>query len=458
MLLRIVSIFRMTSSVHILTLVLLMSGMGASAQVIEDTRQQNPLMPTRAALNQSRRISDRSARNARTLFGFSVGAFGLYDSNFLSSQTHKQGEPGIVLSPRGYFNLGRRKSVLHLDYQFAFRRYPNQSEFDARNHEGGIEYVYLATRKLSFLLRDSGRMGPNDILSLTAGAGLIPLADESHMNQQLFFDQQRMWSNSASAGMNYQSSRNNSYSMTSDYYIARYRSSPGQNTDRISARVTNRRQITKNLTLNIHASNEWTNSADHLRDGKILRLQGGVSYRLGRNWEISGGSGWERVSLDTGEGSFPGYETSVARLTPSNRIEVRYWRQSNFQFGLSGLNRNDTIEATFNQMIGSRTSFQLLAHYYRTGNVYVYGSIQTIASSAGIEYAPHPSFVISVMAHYLHQMQDKAPVITDQPNVLPGGLVILGQPAYVIIPGLNLQIDRYIVQAGITYLFPSARR
>src|SRR5262245_66021456 len=80
----------------------------------------------RPKLTPSSRISESPSREGRNTYGFSLGVFGLYDSNVFSSSDFKEGESGLMLVPRMYANFGQRKSFLHLDYQFAERLYPGQ--------------------------------------------------------------------------------------------------------------------------------------------------------------------------------------------------------------------------------------------------------------------------------------------------------------------------------------------
>jgi len=375
-----------------------------------------------------RRISSRPARNRENSYGFSLGILGLYDSNMFGS-TPKEGLWAVAPSPRLFANLGTRKSMLHLDYQLLYRFYPTQRDLDSANHEGGFEYLYQASRRTSFSLREYVRAGPNDILAFTNEGLIAPPTGY----QQVFFDGQHMLYNSLAGLLKYQPTRKHNLGITGDYYIYRYRSQPIQDTDSFQARIQDEYQVSKQWSILGEASNEWVDSSEESRKGTIMRFMGGLVYRPNKNWRMEAKAGEERMDSDLNDDNGATYEASLTRDTGLNRLEIRYNRRSGVEIGLAGLNRYHEVSGFFDQQLGSRVSLHLLARFYRTDSI-TYGKVDTWGGGMGFDYAFHPSLVSSVFGHYVYERA--------------------GSP----LPGQDMKADRYIVYGGLTYLFPSVKR
>jgi hypothetical protein len=389
----------------------------------------------RPKLTASRRISESPSRESRNTYGFSLGVFGLYDSNIFSSYDSKEGESAVMLMGRVYTNFGRGKSLLHFDYQFAERLYPGRRDLDTQNHDGRFEYTYKASRRTTFSMSDRGRYGPNDILAFTSGSFIqIPIGDQGP-NQQIFFDRQRMWSNFLEARVSYQPSHRNRFDAAVEYRVYRYRSTSRQDTDSVRAFATDEYQFSRRWSIILDASNEWVASSSGGRDGTILRGRGGLTYRFSKQWNVAGKAGVERAHYGGNTNTRGTYEASVSRTSSSNRLEIRYALLSGYQLGLSGLNRTDRADAVFDQQMWSRVSVHLLSRYYRTSGLADFDNVQTTGGSVGFDYAMQPNIVASVFAHYLYQREGVSPAM-----------------------GMSLDLDRYLVYGGVYFLFPPVRR
>jgi len=418
-----------------LTYALLCFSIAAFAQTEEETappvtdNQTSASRPEpRPELNPERRLSQRPAGDINNHFGFSLGILGWYDSN-VSGSTTKEAMSAISPNPKFFVNLSTRKTVLHLDYEFLYRYYPDKSNQDSQLHEGGVELIHQLSRNTTFSFQDSIRSGPNDILSSTSSNNII----SSSGQLQVFFDQQKMLQNSLSGSLAYQNPRNrNSLSIDSYYYTYRYDSKPDQNTDSVSFHAIDNFRVSKQWFIVGDFSNEWINSATNSRDGTILRYMGGLAYRPTKNWEMAFKAGGERVSLVSYNQGIT-YAANATHKTKLNRLDIRYQHQSGYQIGLVDLNKYHSLIGTFDQQLSSRISINFMSSFYRT-NTAAFGHVNTLGGGGGFDFALHPSLTASISGNYVYQ-----------------------QSSYPLLDK-SLHTDRYMLYAGLQYLFPSIRR
>jgi len=156
---------------------------------------------------------------------------------------------------------------------------------------------------------------------------------------------------------------------------------------------------------------------------------------LGPNesWDISAKVGAERVQDDLGHRGAEIYEASIRRVSNLNRIHIQYRHRSGYQIGLDRLNRYHGITGYFDQQLGSHLTMHLLSRFYRTSTD-TYGNVDTLGGGAGLDYAVHPSFALTIFGHYLFQQTGSSPFSPE------------------------FRTDRYIIYAGLHYLFPSVKR
>ncbi len=376
----------------------------------------------------ARRLSSRPAGERRNHFGFSLGILGLYDSNMLGG-TPKEGLVAVTPNPTVFVNLGTRKSIFHLDYQFLYRIYLKRRDLDSKNHQGDLEYIYRPTKRATFSIRDFARSGPNDILAFTDQGAIMPSTGQ----QQVFFDRQRMWFNNLSASLIYQARSKHRIQIRADSQIYHYYSRSDQNTDSVGALISDEYRFSKRWSVLGEASNEWINSDTRSRNGRILRFMGGLLYRPANNWEITARAGDERMSYESRSFNQATYDASISRITKLNRLDIRYNRRYGYQIGLTGFNRYDGVTGYFDQQLSSRLSMSLLSRFYRT-RTDSFGTVDTLGGGAGLDYAILPSLAASVFGHYIYQKS--------------------GSPLFI----QDIKTDRYMVYVGLYYLFPSAKR
>jgi hypothetical protein len=415
----------LTVRLHLLGWLLLMAAATGFGQTEKPAGPQGSQASDRG--EQTYQISERTLRQNQNSAGFSLGILGLYDSNYLGTASLEQGQAIVSLAPRLFANLRRRNSLLHLDYELMYRRYPGGRQRDAFDHIMGLGYDFQPWRKISIRLADSLRFGPNDILSVTGAA----IAGSS---PQVFFDQQNMLSNALSGTVAITSGRKNRFEVSGNHNLMRFDSRPDENTGIAMVRASHEYQWSRQWYQTAEVSSDWVRSANSVRSGSILRFLGGLTYKSRDGWTIGGQAGGDRTHLVSGDSLQPSYRALVAKQSVATRIGLEYWRRTNSQIGLSGLNRSDSVDARLEHRFLSRLSFRLQALYYRTFGVENIGGIRSISGRAGFEYAIIPSILASMSLDYLYQRQLSAAT------------------------GPELKQDRYMISIGLFYFHPATKR
>lgn len=373
-------------------------------------------------------ISERTRRQDRNSAGFSLGVLGLYDSNFFGTSMLKEGQAIASFAPMVFANLRRRNSLLNLNYQLMYRRYPGSSKPTATDHVAGLDYDFRPWRRVNVKLSDNVRFGPNDLLLFgdPANAGGSP---------QVFFDPQNMLSNSLSGAIVFTTSRKGRLEVSGRNELMRFDSRPDENSDTTGARARHEYQWSRQWTLTAEISNEWVRSTNGIRNGSILRILGGSTYKPGKGWSIGGQAGGDRIHLASEDSLQPAYGASVARDSASNLLSLQYWRRTSYRVGLPGLNQSDSVDARFEYRFLSRLSVRFQTQYSRTLGVEIIGGVKSISGRVGFEYAIIPNLLLSVSGDYFYQRQ-QSPVGT----------------------GTALKLDKFMIATGLYYFYPATKR
>jgi hypothetical protein len=415
----------LTVRLHLLGWLLLMAAAAGFGQTEKPAGPQGNQASDRG--EQTYQISERTLRQNQNSAGFSLGVLGLYDSNYLGTASLQQGQAIVSLAPRLFANLSRRNSLLHFDYQLTYRHYPGGLQSNAADHVMGLAYDIQPWRTVNISLSDNARYGPNDILSVTAGI------NESS-SQQVFFNPQKMLSNALSGAVVVTSGRKSRFEVAGDYNLMRFYSRPSENTDIERVRANHEYQLSRQWYQTTEVSDEWSRSANGVRNGSILRFLGGLTYRSRKGWTFTGQAGGDRTHMVSGGSLKPSYLASVAKQSVTTRMGIEFWRRSSIQVGLSGLNQSDNINARLEHRFLPRLSVRLQAQYYRTFGVENIGTLRSISGRAGLEYTIIPSILVSMSLDYLFQRQ----------------------PAATTRPLLNQ--DRYMISIGLFYFYPATKR
>ena len=384
--------------------------------------------------SETQRVTQNPSRDSRNSFGFSVEAMGMYDNNPYGSGSLNQQDMAEVFAPSIFATLSHRKLMMHVEYQLAYRRYPDDHTLTSTTNDGGFELAYEKSKRLSFSVQDHARSGPNDFLSLSGGgtglysiSGLMP-------TQQVFFDRQRIVSNSALASMSFKATRNNTFAFTTDHEQSQFSVNTVENTTTARAMASENYQVSKSWGISGEVSNQWVTSVSGIRSGRILEFLGGLNIRVSKGFSIQGRAGVEEVHSGLGPKYSSTGEASFSHTSRTNNISVSYSLRSGYQLGLAGLNRNDSVTGSFDQKLGRYVTFHLQSTYFRTIGLAYYGHLSTMASSGGFEFSVHPSVVLTLSGNYMDQRQG-----TTTNNAA------------------TLNASRTMLMAGVSYLFPPVK-
>jgi len=376
----------------------------------------------------SYQISERTVRQNQSSVGLSLGILGLYDSNYLGTASLQQGQAIISFAPRLFANVRRRNSLLNLNYQVMYRRYPGGGTADATDHSASLGYEVRPWRGTNIRLMDNVRYGPNDIRSSANAAS----ADSS---QQVFSDSQNMLSNSLSGGVSITSGRRNRLDISGSHSLIRFNSRPDENTTSARVRAIDEYQWTRRWYLDVEASNDWVRSANSARNASILRFLGGPALKTAGGWTLGIQVGGDRTQLVSEASMQPSYGASVTKVSATTRAAFQYWRRSSYQIGLSGIHRADSIVARLEHRFGTRLTVNLQTQYYRTFGIESIDQLKTISGGAGFEYAIIPSVLASMSVNYMYQRQ-RFPSATME----------------------DLNVNRYMASIGLYYFYPATKR
>ncbi len=386
---------------------------------------------TRENTSSGQLFSERATSSSRTNAGFILGIRGIYGDNLFEESGSIQTLWSVLGMSRFYLNVGRRKSLFHLDYGIGYRYYNRSEGYNTFQQDASLTYNRRLSRHVNFEVEDHLRFAPNDILSMTDRIPIEPFVSTA-TSQQLFFDNEKATINHLNSSLTADLTRNQHLmvSVYSDLY--RYHSRPDQNTSTVGVNVSDDYHFSRRFFVNGTASNYWIYSVGDLRDGRVLRITGGPGFKPTPVWELRASYGIEESYENAGNRRNQVYDASISRDTSASKIVLRYTRRSTYQLGLPGINQSDIASAAFGVRLARRVSSYLRGAYYRTKSP-EYSIVETTSGSAGLEYLLRRNLLASLAGQYLYQRVHGVP--TPPPNV-----------------------DRFLVFVAIQYMFPGVPR
>ena len=135
-------------------------------------------------------------------WGFSVSAYEGYTSDIAISGYPRNDSWITSFIPRGFLNIGKRKSQFHLDVGAGYRLYNRNSELDSWDYYGNAHYSYRFSKRTSFQLYDQFTSSYNDSWSFLSLS--YPLSYNFNFSNEVLFNRQRITRNSLRTELNYQ--------------------------------------------------------------------------------------------------------------------------------------------------------------------------------------------------------------------------------------------------------------
>jgi hypothetical protein len=378
---------------------------------------------------QGRSLKDSVTQDIRNKAGFSLGLYGLYDS----APATKSGEQidkrveGMVL-PMVFANIGKKTTVLHLDYSMERRVFTN-TDVDTTFHMGNFGLTYSPSRKLVIDLSDEARSAPSNLLSLTGGfrpglPGGNPLGPGISA-----YSFERLLMNNATGRLSYQFTDNNAISFYGNSQIFRYEVSSSQDMNPYNIGASFAHSFSRNLdgAVEFLAGNYDTLSGS--RRERIKRLSGGFDYQMTRRWSVRGSAGVEWVDIQGAQYTPTYFEAGIGRVSRKSIFAISYRRGAQYQLGTTLLTANHTASASLDQRLSKRSSIYISGNYYRSNPFALSSQQTTFISGLGFKYLLFSHLLASINGNYLHQNR----AFVEQPSPI---------------------LNRYIIYAGLEIMLP----
>jgi hypothetical protein len=291
-------------------------------------------------------------RNMRKGVGFSLGAYGAYDSNaIVSSSGQPEALKSAWLTPSLFANSIKRHSQIAFNYTFQARAYSGFSQLNSSSHTATLNFTEALSPKLSITLAEvfSSALNTNRTFLAPTVSGAYDL----NAAQDLDVPSQRVTRNSITASASYAMSHRNSISVFSNFDYWRYTDQNLGDPYDVLVGVHSGFQINKWLYLDNSYSHYLNlgNNPVGARDSQIHHLQvGGLRlHRARKGWEayVSGGA-----DISTSGGTpipIPSMQGGVSKNWKSGQLSVTYSRGFWIAVGPGTALQGDTTNLSFNQ-------------------------------------------------------------------------------------------------------------
>jgi hypothetical protein len=384
---------------------------------------------------------DEVFQDSRHIYGFSIGAFEIYNSDLYTSSSEKTPAAISAFNGRVFANYGRRgRSTLHLDYSISYEIYNRYRELDAPDHFGNLLYKNKLSRRFSLELYDQVSSLINDNTS-TLTPVLAPPSSLPPLTNDFILERQRVARNQAGGRLDYQVARRSRLEVYGEYVINRYQTEDVLNFDGVQVGVGYEHRLTRWLYFSGSYSTYMNNADNQFRNTIIQRIQvGGFHYRLRRRWDLYANGGVEIADTRTVGTYVTGYGSCGMIWQPRFGIfELSYNHTLtspvgvNWSSGASRVLGSDIVTGSWGRRLLPQLDLQVAASYSRSGDLEYAGLLEGFGARAGLNYLVVPHIVAT--AGYSYQNQRNT--IAEAVNLL--------------------NVNRYMVYVGLQYVWPTNR-
>jgi hypothetical protein len=376
-------------------------------------------------------LLDDISLNVRNHAGFSLGIYGSYTNNVFPSGSNRQPSYFAAFNPRVFFNLGKRKSQLHLDFGGEYRAHKEHSDFNSFDYNGGLTFVRQLSKRTSLQISDT-------VSSTQYGYGLYASPIYSPLQSLDFTNEiiggERTTRNGLIATLDYGGRKSHVAIFTGLQTYKYYQSELG-NANAIEAGTNLDYRITKWLSFT-NSFTTYLNNPDEsiTRDTRIHRLQiGGMDFRLGSKWRVSAGGGVEYADYQQQAYVSESANAGLSYLARKTSLALSYHHGMQSVSGLNGLFYSDGATATLGRRMTNWATVTLSSGYYRSKGVADSGLIELLSGNGALEFALRPDIVASLNYSYQNQHSRNLDLY-------------------------NLAYNRYVASVGLQYIWPATRQ
>ncbi len=417
----------------ILTLFLLAPAGAAVAQDATAQEPQVPETPKDVRPKGGNSFVDDVFQNIRHAAGFSLGAYESYFSDMPNNAGPTMSGPATALVANVFLNLGRRRARFHTDFSMGYWIYNKHKQGGPTEQRVQGQYGFQTSRRTSILFSDELSSSPN-----WYGSFLGPVLGQQSpipgFSTEVFPERQRITRNVASGTFGYQPTRKVSLGVTAGYVTYLFGREDIGRVNALQLGATYDHQLTNWLSLSNGFSTYLNRVDERFQDARIHRLQvGGFKFRLGRAWTATVGGGVEY--LDTAGLRQVGESVTAALSwgTLSHTMSLNYHRGFFSAIGLARVFQSDQAMVAFGSRLSRWINLQLSSSYMRGSGVEQSGSLEYLLAHAGLEFALPADLVASLGGMYVNQRGHD-------------------------MGTLSMVRERYIVSAGLQYVFPGRGR
>jgi len=372
-------------------------------------------------------------RSARNHWGFSVSAYEAYSTDVSTSSEPRQ-ESGITaFIPRGFFNLGGRRSSFHLELGTGYRHYNRLEDLNSWDYYGNADYSHRFSRRATLQVSDQFRSSYNDSSSFISGYSPLGYNSQSSSSEVLF-NRQRITANTITGRLDYQSRRNGRFGVFVGHGFYNYADNTLRNSRGTNLGGEFEYQLARWLSFSTGYNLSFNNAEGSTWDGQIHNLRiANLDFHLTRYWRIWAGGG---VAFANYQNDTPPSESVNAGIEYASRnsaLSLRYERGYSSAMGLATLMETDTITVAVTQRIRNWLRAWLQPYYYRSRDQSSGGLLKTFTGGGGFEFALHHNLFLTISGFLENQRESDTP-----------------------IHGLGL--NRITTYAGLQYVWPSRRR
>lgn len=369
--------------------------------------------------------------NSRNPFGFSLSASQGYVKD-ISGVGVRQSTMFSSFSGRAFFNAGRRRSKLHLDFGAGYRYNYDGLNPDSPDYQANAQYSYQIAPNTSLQISNQFTHTYNDSWSFLSLYS--PIQSDLNFSSEVLFNRQQITRNTSRASLHHNLGRRVSLGISGGYELYRYPELSLGTTNAFTVggdfdlRLTDWLSLTNSYTAYLNSVNE------EFRDARIHRLQAaGLDFSLGRAWRLWMSGGVELSDYQDETRIAESVSAGVGYTYSKSSLSLTYHRGFTSAIGISGLMHSDRINADFGYRITQWMNTRLESGYYRSRDQVDSGLLQTWSNGGSLGIALSSSLNMTLNGYY--QKQSPRNYSTD-----------------------DLEIERVTAFLSFEYVWPARRR
>ncbi len=341
-------------------------------------------------------------QNARNHWGFALSAYQAYTSDLAVAGHQRQGSGITAVTPRIFFNAGKRKSKLHIDLGTGYRFYDNHRDLNTLDYYGDAQYGLQLSRRTSFQLADQFTSSFNDAWSFISLYS--PLHYNLYSSNEVVFNRQRINRNALTAELNHQATRKLRLEAFGEYRSYRYPQSNLRDSDTFEVGGGLNYQAAKWFYLTSSFSTYFNLYGAYNSNARIYRLQaGGLDFRLTHSWRIWASGGVDVADYEKSTRATEDVAAGIGYTAENASFSITYQRGFTTTIGIARLLQSDIFGADFRYRLTRRLNAKLQSYYYRSSERYYTGLLETFSGGGGFEYALSRSLLLTLNSFYQNQ-------------------------------------------------------